>query len=657
MNKITIKNSKIVTKIDKNIIFKIIQKEEIFDILQIELNILKDTELEIENISKKTKLDLKIYIEPNVKFHLIEGIEAKETKIQNKYFLKNNSHVTIDRMYDVKKAKQLDLIFLNEPNATINLNFTNIAIGKGNYDIVCYHNAKKTNFKLQNKGITIKDGTLVYHVTNMVYQGMKDCIIEQNNRILTLNNKKNTIVPILLIEENEVSANHSALIGSIKPEELFYFQMRGIKKEEATNLIVRGYLKTNHKMFKKIIDKYWRWVMNRNDFEILKSNIIYFDNGATTLKPKVLSEAVSDYYNKYSANAHRGDYDMSLKVDTLYETTRTLVQKFINAKSKDEIIFTNNSTDSLNKIIFGYYQYHLKENDEVIITKTEHASNVLPWFELKDKLGIKIIYLPLTKDHKVTLDNLKKVITSKTKVVSLAHVTNVIGDVRPIKEISMLLKEKSIDLVVDGAQSVPHMITDVQNLDIDFLAFSAHKMYGPTGVGILYGKKEKLNMIRPIIFGGGMNATFQSDGFRIYSDLPTMLEAGTPNIAGVLGFKAVLEYLNNIGMDNIYKHEKMLKEYTLKRLKEIKNIVIYNESSESAIITFNYADIFAQDLAIYLNKYHICVRAGNHCAKMVKEEINIKNTVRISFSFYNTKEEIDKLIEVLKKDNIKEEII
>ena len=314
--------------------------------------------------------------------------------------------------------------------------------------------------------------------------------------------------------------------------------------------------------------------MNRDDFYLLKQDVIYLDNGATTLKPKVLSDATSKYYNEYSANAHRGDYDMSLKVDMEYEATRKLVKNLINAKKEEEIVFTNNTTDSLNKIVFGYYKNQLQKDDEVIITLTEHASNILPWFELQDLIGIKVKYIPLTKDYKVTLDNLKKVITDKTKVVSIALVTNVIGDIRPIKEIGKLLKEKNIDLVVDGAQAIPHMKIDVQDLNIDFLAFSAHKMYGPTGVGILYGTSEKLNMTKPIIFGGGMNATFQSDGFRIYNDIPSILEAGTPNIAGVLGFKAVLEYLNTIGIDNIQKYESDLKDYALKRLKELDNIII-----------------------------------------------------------------------------------
>ena len=396
--------------------------------------------------------------------------------------------------------------------------------------------------------------------------------------------------------------------------------------------------------------------MNRDDFNILTKNIIYLDNGATSLKPRCIADSISNYYNNYSANAHRGDYDLSLEVDNKYEGTRTLVKEFINAKKNKEIIFTSGATDSLNKIIFGYFRNYLKENDEVLITKSEHASNVLPWFELKDEINIKINYIPLT-NLEVTLDNVKNSITDKTKVISIAHITNVVGDIRPIKEIIKYAHSKNILVIIDGAQSVAHTKIDVQDLDIDFLAFSAHKMLGPTGVGVLYGKEELLNNIKPIIFGGGMNASFQFDGTRVYNEIPSLLEAGTPNIAGVIGLGEAIKYLNSIGMDNISNYEKDLKKYAVNKLKEVKDIIIYNENSESGIITFNIKDIFAQDLAIYLNKYNICVRAGNHCAKILKDDLGIKNTCRISLYFYNTKEEIDYLVNVLNNKNIKDEII
>ena len=397
--------------------------------------------------------------------------------------------------------------------------------------------------------------------------------------------------------------------------------------------------------------------MNRDDFLMLNKDIIYLDNGATTLKPKVLVESLNEYYSNYSANAHRGDYDISLKVDSMYEHTRSLVKDFINAKSSSEIVFTSGATDSLNKIIFGYFRDKLSKDDHILLTRSEHASNVLPWFELGDELGLCIDYISLNDDYEVTLQNVIKSITDKTKVISIAHVSNVVGDIRPIKDIIKCAHERGILVIVDGAQSVPHLAVDVQDLDVDFLAFSAHKMCGPTGVGVLYGKEELLNNIKPLIYGGGMNASFSDDGVRVYKELPYLLEAGTPNIADVIAFGSVIEYLNNIGLDKITSYERDLKKYAVSKLSLNDNIIIYNKNSESGIITFNYKDIFAQDLAIYLNKYNICVRAGNHCAKILKDEIKVKNTCRVSLYFYNTVEEIDKLCEVLNNPNIKDEII
>lgn len=387
--------------------------------------------------------------------------------------------------------------------------------------------------------------------------------------------------------------------------------------------------------------------MNREDFPIFKQNLIYFDNGATTLKPQKVIDEVVDYYTNYTANAHRGDYDNSLKVDMKYEEVRTKVKNFINTNSEKEVIFTSGTTDSLNRIVFGYMKYFLKENDEVLITKAEHASNVLPWLELEKEIGIKVKYIPLD-NHQVTVDNVINSITDKTKVISLAQVTNVLGDVRPIYEIGKLCKEKSILFVVDGAQSVPHMKVDVQELNIDFLAFSAHKMLGPTGVGVLYGRLYLLEKMRPTSFGGGMNTSFASTGDVEYKSLPSRLEAGTPNIAGVIGLGAAIDYLMEIGMDKVCEHERNLKSYFIEKAKDIENLVIYNKDITGGLIAFNIDGVFSQDTAVYLNHYKICVRAGNHCAKILKEDLLVKNTCRISFYIYNTEEEIDKLIEVLK---------
>ena len=391
--------------------------------------------------------------------------------------------------------------------------------------------------------------------------------------------------------------------------------------------------------------------MNREDFPMLKKDIIYFDNGATTFKPKKVINKIVDYYENYTANAHRGDYDLSHKVDVEYEDTREVVRKFINAREKEEIVFTSGTTESINMIVFSFMKYYLNPGDEVLITKTEHASNVLPWFELEKEIGIVVKFIPLNKDQKVELSAIKSVVTDKTKVVSIAYVTNVIGDVRPIMEISKYLHDNNILLVVDGAQSVPHRVTDVIRDNIDFLAFSGHKMLGPTGVGVLYGKKKYLEMMKPFKYGGGMNSIFESNRDIEYKDVPLRLEAGTQNIAGVLGLKEAIIYLQNIGMEKIEEHEKNLKQYAISKLKEIPNITVYNENTESGIIIFNMDKIFAEDTSKYLNHYHICVRAGNHCSKMVKDEIIVKNTCRISLYLYNTKEEIDKLIDVLKNSN------
>ncbi len=388
--------------------------------------------------------------------------------------------------------------------------------------------------------------------------------------------------------------------------------------------------------------------MNREDFEILKTGIIYFDNGATTLKPKPVVDAIVDYYTNYTANAHRGDYDNSLKVDEKYEAVREKVKMLLHCEKSSEVVFTSGATDSLNRIVFGFMKYYLKPGDEVLLTKAEHASNVLPWLELEKEIGIVVKYIPLTSTNEVSMDNVKSSITNRTKVISIAHITNVLGDVRPIAEIGKLCKEEGILFVVDAAQSVPHRKVDVQEANIDFLAFSAHKMLGPTGVGVLYGRYELLNQLHPTVLGGGMNATFTSDGDFTWKSLPSRLEAGTPNIAGVIGLGAAIDYLLSIGMDTIQKYEADLRHYLLTELQKIPNVVLYNEKIASSNIAFNLKDVFSQDTALYLNHYHICVRAGNHCAKMLKDELHVNNTCRISLYFYNTKEEVDTLVRVLK---------
>lgn len=398
--------------------------------------------------------------------------------------------------------------------------------------------------------------------------------------------------------------------------------------------------------------------MNREDFSMLNQDIIYFDNGATTFKPKEVVDKIVDYYDNYSANAHRGDYDISYKVDLEYELAREKVKDFINASMKEEIIFTSGTTNSLNLIVNSFFGKYLESGDEVILTSSEHASNVLPWFYLAKKIGIVIKFVNLDSNYHVDIENLKNIITPKTKVISLAYITNVIGDVRDIKSITKLAHDNNIFVLVDAAQAIGHKKIDVQDLDVDFLAFSAHKMYGPTGVGVLYGKYNLLDEADPYMLGGGMNESFDSVDEIIIKKLPYKFEAGTPNIAGVIGLGAAIDYINKIGISNIEEHESSLRKYLISKIENISYIDIINYDADAPIVSFNIDNIFAQDVAYYLNKYNICVRAGNHCAKLVKNVTGVNNSVRISFGIYNTESEIDELVNLLSDyEKIRNEMI
>lgn len=383
------------------------------------------------------------------------------------------------------------------------------------------------------------------------------------------------------------------------------------------------------------------------DFLMKNKNIIYFDNAATTWKPICVINKEMEYLTSYTANSHRGDYNISFKVDDEIDNTRDLVAKFINAKSKNEIVFTSNTTDSINMIVRGYFYYNLEPGDEVILSKSEHASNVMPWLILEKEKGIVIKYAPLDENNKLDLKSIKKVMTRKTKVISIAEITNVVGDIRNIKEITDFAHKHGIYVVVDGAQSVPHKKTDVQDTDIDFLSFSAHKMCGPTGVGVLYAKEELLKNIVPVRFGGGMNEDYKENKIELVS-VPYRLEAGTPNISGIIAFSEAIKYINKVGLDYIERKEKYLKNYLIKELKNIPYIKILNESSEGSIVLINIDGIVSGDLGLYLNTKNICVRSGKHCVKMLEDVANFTDTVRISLYFYNTYEEIDKLITALK---------
>ena len=386
--------------------------------------------------------------------------------------------------------------------------------------------------------------------------------------------------------------------------------------------------------------------MNREDFPMLDNNIVYFDNGATTLKPKRVVDVMNDYYLEHTSNIHRGDYDAALKTNQLYDNVRNIVAKFVHCDPL-EVIYTSGATMSINMVVFGYMKKHLKKGDEVLLNKAEHASNILPWIKLSEEIGIVLKYVPLNEEYELPYENIVSCVTDKTKVISLAHVTNVVGDVRDVERIGKYCHDNNILFHVDGAQSVPHMKVDFKNSYMDFLSFSGHKMCGPTGVGILVGRKELLEEMDPLCYGGGMNSFFEEDMSYELKDVPVKFEAGTPAIAEVIGLGEAITYLMDIGMDKIHEHELKLKKYLLDKIKDIPNIIVYNKNSNSGILAFNIDKVFAQDTSVYLNHYHICVRAGNHCAKMLKDEINIKNTVRVSMYLYNTYDDIDHLVEAL----------
>lgn len=382
-----------------------------------------------------------------------------------------------------------------------------------------------------------------------------------------------------------------------------------------------------------------------NGVKMQDKPLVYLDNGATALKPQPVIDAVVEYYTNYTTNAHRGDYELSHRTDSEYEETRDVVAKFINASRREEIVFTSGTTHSMNIIAEGFAKHILNRDDVILITEAEHASNVLPWFRIAQTMGVKVEYVDLDDKGQLSMENLKKALHPKVKVVSLAHVSNVLGYVLPIKEITKLVHDNGAIMVVDGAQSVPHMPVDVQDLDIDFLAFSSHKMSGPSGVGVLYGKFDLLVKTDAYNLGGGMNTRFDTTTCYSLKKCPFKFEAGTPNIEGTIGFKAAIKYLDAIGMENIHNHEKEIRKYAIDKLSQIEGMIIYNIDAEYGPITFNIDGVFSQDVATHLNTYGVAVRSGTHCAKLLPNVINTPGTVRASLYYYNNFEDIDRLVE------------
>ncbi len=392
----------------------------------------------------------------------------------------------------------------------------------------------------------------------------------------------------------------------------------------------------------------------RKEFSILDQVVndeplVYLDNAATTQKPQQVLDVLADYYQKDNANVHRGVHTLSERATTRYEAARQKVADFIQAKSSKEILFTRGTTTSLNWAA-QFAKEILQPDQEVIISVQEHHSNIIPWQQACQQTGAKLRYVTL-KDGELDMDHLRSLLSSKTKFVSLAHVSNVLGGVVPIGEIAELVHQVGAYLVVDGAQSVPHMGVNVQELDVDFYAFSGHKMLGPTGIGILYGKEELLNLMSPVEFGGEM-IDFVYEQSATWKELPWKFEAGTPNIAGAIGLGAAIDYLTEIGMDAIQAHEAELVDYVFPKLQAIPGLTIYGSqdlSKRTGVIAFNLDDLHPHDVATALDYEGVAVRAGHHCAQPLLRYLQVPATVRASFYIYNTKADCDKLVEAIIK--------
>lgn len=395
----------------------------------------------------------------------------------------------------------------------------------------------------------------------------------------------------------------------------------------------------------------------RKDFPMLQGKtmqgepLVYFDNAATTLRPQCVIDAVVDYYENYSVNAYRGDYDLSAQVDTKFGESRRKIAEFVGADEK-EIVFTSGASESLNLVAFGYGLKYLKKGDVILSTEAEHASSMLPWMRVSEQTGAELKYIPLDDKGRLTVANVEKMMSKDVKVLAIAHVTNVLGFYVPIKEICEVAHKWGAKVVVDGAQSVPHMPIDVKDMDCDFLAFSAHKMCGPTGLGVLYGKYDLLDSMDAFMLGGGSNARYDLCGNILMKNPPFRFESGTPAIDQVLAMSTVIDYMNSIGMENIEKYEKDLHKYLIEKMTKLDNVIIYNEEADGGIVTFNIKDVFAQDAASYFNSNGIAVRSGQHCAKLLNQRLETSATLRASLYFYNTYEEVDKFIEVCSKATI-----
>ncbi|MEC1680752.1 cysteine desulfurase SufS [Bacillus mojavensis] len=391
----------------------------------------------------------------------------------------------------------------------------------------------------------------------------------------------------------------------------------------------------------------------REQFPILHQQVnghdlVYLDSAATSQKPRAVIETLDKYYNQYNSNVHRGVHTLGTRATDGYEGAREKVRKFINAKSMAEIIFTKGTTTSLNMVALSYARANLKPGDEVVITYMEHHANIIPWQQAVKETGATLKYIPLQEDGTISLDDVRATVTSNTKIVAVSHVSNVLGTVNPIKEMAKIAHDNGAVIVVDGAQSAPHMKIDVQDLDCDFFALSSHKMCGPTGVGVLYGKRALLENMEPAEFGGEM-IDFVGLYESTWKELPWKFEAGTPIIAGAIGLGAAIDFLEEIGLDEISRHEHKLAAYALERFRQLDGVTVYGPEERAGLITFNLDDVHPHDVATVLDAEGIAVRAGHHCAQPLMKWLDVTATARASFYLYNTEEEIDKLVEALQK--------
>jgi len=390
----------------------------------------------------------------------------------------------------------------------------------------------------------------------------------------------------------------------------------------------------------------------KKDFPLIENkDITYLDSGATTQKPIQVIEAIENFYKKYNANPHRGAYSLSMDATEIYENTRTKISKFINARYREEIIFSKNATESLNLIAYSYGLDNLKNNDEIVLSIMEHHSNLVPWQNVAKKTGAKLNYMYINDEFELSDEEIENKITDKTKVVGITHVSNVLGTVNNIEKIIKYAHKKGAVVIVDASQSIPHMKIDVQKLDADFLVFSGHKMLAPLGIGVLYGKKEILNDMNPFLMGGDM-IEYVHEQTTTYAPLPNKFEAGTQNVEGVIGLGTAIDYIENIGYDKIQEIEAEVVNYAKQELSKLDYIKLYitpNEKNHSSVISFNIKGVHPHDVASILDNYGVCVRSGNHCAQPLLRYIGIDSTCRASFYFYNTKEDVDKLVDALHK--------